>query len=89
MPWSSSDLPKLRNDLSDINTAYAGLKVTDSNHAEKIPKATKIPNTLTGGIGVNANDKNPITVVTLVNKMGMNRSEIVFLIVDFLCLYFL
>ena len=60
----------------------------DKSQATSIPKATKIPKTLIGGIGVNASETNPTMVVTVVNRMGVKRSIIVFLIVVFLCLYF-
>ncbi len=48
----------------------------DRSHAVAIPKLTNRPNTCTGGIGVNASDRNPTTVVSEVKSIGENSSSI-------------
>ena len=44
-----------------------------NKNASAIPKATNMPKTCTGGIGVNDNEAKPTAEVMEVNSMGRNR----------------
>jgi len=81
-------MPKFLRVLSDINEAIAGLRAIESSHDTITPKATKIPKTCTGGIGVSVKERKPATVVNEVNNIGIKRVLMEFLMLVFLCLCF-
>jgi hypothetical protein len=45
-------------------------------NASRMPTATNMPNTRTGGIGANASEANPTADVNDVYNIGVNRSSI-------------
>ena len=53
------------------------------NQASIIPKATKIPKTWTGGMGVRAKDAKPADEVKEVNSMGLKSSSMTYSMVCF------
>lgn len=56
----------------------AGINKTVNPKASNIPEPMNAPNTLTGGIGVRSNEKNPTADVSEVNSIGLNRCFITF-----------
>ena len=74
-------------DLLVSARAIGGFRMIDGNQAVRTPKATNIPKTCTGGIGVSASERKPTIVVAEVNSIGRKSVLIECSIVAALCLY--